>query len=82
MKGTSTCVPASTGGEGMDCTSLQYVCKPGYACFATMTGNPPRTCRKWCRYPNNGDCVGVGSGTCLGFNPAVVVNGTTYGSCF
>lgn len=74
--------PASGGGAGATCTTNSN-CAAGLDC---VTLNPGGTqCRPSCLCPGGncaaGACPG-GTGTCRGFNPAVVIGTVTYGTCF
>ncbi len=72
--------PANGGGVGSSCSGSGD-CLPGNDC---VTINGSSSCRPTCLCPGgncgSGSCPG-GSGSCYGYDPAIVIGGLTYGVC-
>lgn len=67
--------PTGRGGQGAICLSAND-CSAGFACVPLALGG--LECRRWCR-SSSIDCpVGY---SCVGFSPAVIIDGTEYGTC-
>lgn len=73
-RGETDCQLGGTAGKDEAC-SESTACAPGFVCAMESSRF---VCKRWCRMGQY-DC---GTGTsCLGFEPAVHVNGVTYGAC-
>jgi hypothetical protein len=72
---SSDCEAPGTLARGAACTDNTQ-CPAGEGCDGTSTGEE---CLPWCQLsPSKTTCA---VGTCTSFNPAVVINGVTYGDC-
>jgi hypothetical protein len=78
--------PASGGGTGTTCTGSDD-CAAGLDCISYTPaggGSPVTQCRPSCICPGgtcaSGTCPG-GAGSCLSFDPAITLDGVTYGTC-
>ena len=78
--------PATGGGKGALCdTNGNGDCAPGLDCIAlTQGGTTTNECLQSCVCPGGNCAAGTCTlgGSCNGFSPAVVIGGTTYGTCF
>jgi hypothetical protein len=70
----TTCAQEGSTQEGFGCNQ-HFDCAAGLIC---VTANNVKSCRKLCIDGN--DCPA--GKQCYGFNPAVIVDGTSYGGCF
>jgi hypothetical protein len=74
----SICRQAGAGGDLADCSvNFDRDCQAGFGCF----NSGGDVCLKWCKVGQAGTCSAVPGTTCLGLNPAFVLDGTTYGVC-
>lgn len=76
------CSPAGTMTQGADCKgpngAIEARCAKGHQCTTTDSGATFK-CRRVCSAP--GTTTGCGTEMCIGFAPAIVIGGTSYGVC-
>lgn len=73
----SFCGMRATGAPPMRCGGDEE-CAEGTGCRGEFEGGAIG-CEHWCRLGVPGDCPA--SATCVGFDPPIVLRGTTYGTC-
>ncbi len=72
------CTAAGAGAHGATCSN-DSTCSANTLC---STYNAQTRCRRVCNLTTGGnECAAQAGTTCVGFNPALTIGGTTYGVC-